>query len=347
MIVEEPLVEEIPSEEEDKEIGVPIYKIVSYPADPTLELLKDKWRRSEIVMPEFQRGWVWTHVQASRLIESFLLGLPVPSIFLYKELTQKQVVIDGQQRLRTIWSFFDGRLPDGSQFYLKGVGPRWEGKTYATLDEPDRIRFRDSVLRVVIVEQVDPQDKTSIYHIFERLNTGGTPLTPQEVRNSTYHGPFNDLMVRLNQDRTWRAVFGPDRPDPRMRDVELIVRFLALLERHDSYTKPMKSFLNSFMGAHQWDESLESYERSFLTTVTRVHQSLGSRPFHILRGINAAVFDSVMVAFARSTSTPSDVADRYQELLQNPSYREAVTSATTDDAVVSRRISMAQELLFR
>ena len=98
------VVEEIGSELEDQDTGVPLYKIVSYPADLTLEGLHQRWQREEIIIPPFQRGWVWSHTQASRLIESFLLGLPVPSIFMYKEpSTQKQLVIDGQQRLRTIW----------------------------------------------------------------------------------------------------------------------------------------------------------------------------------------------------------------------------------------------------
>ncbi|MFC2042413.1 DUF262 domain-containing protein [Chloroflexota bacterium] len=202
------VIEDIASEDEDAETGVPIYRIGSYPSDPTLEGLKTKREREEIIIPRFQRGWVWSPAQASRLVESFLLGLPVPSIFVYKEVSGKQIVIDGQQRLRTIWGFFDGVLPGGSPFYLRGVDPQWNGKKYENLNETDRIRFRDSILRVVIVEQLDPEDTTSIYHIFERLNTGGTGLTPQEVRNSSYHGPFNGrpvLVLGSNQRKiSWR-----------------------------------------------------------------------------------------------------------------------------------------------
>ena len=346
---EEELVEKIPSEEEDKEIGVPIYKIVSYPSDPTLELLHEKWLRHEIIIPPSERGWVWKHVQASKLVESFLLGLPVPAIFVYKEpSSQKQVVIDGQQRLRTIWGFFEGKLPDGSEFYLKDVGQQWEGKYYNTLNETERIRFRDSVLRVVIVEQLDPKDNTSIYHIFERLNTGGTWLTPQEVRNSTYHGPFNDLMVYLNKDATWRRyIFGSRNPDTRMRDIELVVRFLALFEESDSYTKPMKQFLSNYMAKHQPDKEKEPYQSTFLSTVKRVYESLGTKPFNIRRGINVAICDSVMVAFARSASSPSDIADRFQALLKNPSYVDAITQHTTDVDKVKNRIKLAQEILFK
>ena len=111
------ILESIDSEVEDAAAAVPIYTINSYPTDPTLELLHMRWERDEIQIPTFQRGWVWTHAQASQLIESFLLGLPVPGIFLYRELeTQQLLVIDGQQRLRSIQGFFDGRLPNVTDF---------------------------------------------------------------------------------------------------------------------------------------------------------------------------------------------------------------------------------------
>lgn len=342
---EELAVEEIESEDEDLEEGVPIYKIGSYPSDPTLEGLYLKKQREEIIIPRFQRGWVWTPTQASKLIDSFLLGLPVPSIFVYKEASGKQIVIDGQQRLRTIWGFFDGVLPDGSPFYLRGVSPQWAGLYYKGLNEVDKIRFRDSILRTVIVEQINPQDTTSIYHIFERLNTGGTGLTAQEVRNCSYHGPFNDMLFELNEYKSWRAVFGVEKLDARMRDLELIVRFLALNE--GSYVKPMKGFLNIFMGKHQGGKDIEKYKRIFVDTIDKVFENLGARPFHIKRGINAAVFDSVTVAFAKDFKIPKDIKDRYLRLLANENYRDTITAHTTDADAVKQRLELAQEVLFR
>jgi len=345
---EEELVEQIPSEIEDQEIGVPIYKIISYPADPTLELLVDKLKREEIIIPKFQRGWVWKHVQASRLIESFLLGLPVPAIFVYKEPSEKQIVIDGQQRLRTIKGFFNRKLPDGNDFFLKGVSPQWEGKYYEDLTDTERIRLRDSVLREVIVQQIDPNDTTSIYHIFERLNTGGTGLTPQEVRNCTYHGAFNDLIVEVNKINTWRKIFGSDDVDKRMRDIEIIVRFFALFENSNSYTKPMKQFLNNFMARHQSDNDnkIIGFQNLFKNTTMQICKELGNKPFNLRRGINVAVCDAVMVAFARSNKIPDDILKRYQILLKNPSFIDSITQHTTDVDRVKNRIKLASEILF-
>ena len=341
------IVEIIASEEEDKDEGTPIYRIASYPSDLTLEGLHMKWKREEIEIPGLQRGWVWTHTQASRLIESFLLGLPVPGIFVYRErLTEKQLVIDGQQRLRSIFGFFEGKLPDGGDFFLKGVDPLWEGNSIDKLTDAERIRLRDSVLRVMVVEQIDPHDDTSIYHIFERLNTGGTGLTPQEVRNCTFHGPFNDLLHELNQNTLWRSIFGTTVPDHRMRDMELILRFLGLYEARTAYSKPMKQFLNNFMAKHQRDQSLENQKSIFADTVQRVINALGPRPFHIKRGINAAVFDSVMVAFAAAQTTPGDLNERFHSLLANPSYAETIAAGTTDVEIIIRRIELARHVLF-
>ena len=156
---EDDIIEPIASEEEDQEVGVPVYRIRSYPSDPDLETLHGRWNRGELVIPMFQRGFVWKPSQASRLIESFLMGLPVPGIFVFvretdgDESTSEQLVIDGQQRLRSVFGFFDGKLPDGKDFALTGVAPRWEGKTFKTLDPSEQGDLRRAVLRVVNIEQ--------------------------------------------------------------------------------------------------------------------------------------------------------------------------------------------------
>ena len=271
-------IEGIDSEIEDAAAPLPIYTISSYPTDPTLETLYLRWQREEIEIPKWQRGWVWKHSQASKLVESFLLGLPVPGIFLYQETSsQHKLVIDGQQRLRTIFGFIEGKLPDVSDFYLRDVDRRWEGKRYVDLSESDRIRFRDAVLRATVIEQTNPKDDSSMFHIFERLNTGGTHLNPQEVRNGAAHGSFNNLMLELNEFGTWREIFGKNEPDPRMRDVELVIRFCALRDASVAYSKPMKEFLNNYMKRHQCEKSKEPTKGVFETTVKRVLDSLGPR----------------------------------------------------------------------
>ncbi|MGH8615444.1 MAG: DUF262 domain-containing protein [Gammaproteobacteria bacterium] len=122
--------EPITSEDEDYESAPPDYQISTYPADFTLEVLHLKWKADDILIPEFQRGFVWKQVQASKLIESFLVGLPVPAVFLYSERqSQKFFVIDGQQRLKSICYFFEGYYGPETQgarrvFRLTGFKPR-------------------------------------------------------------------------------------------------------------------------------------------------------------------------------------------------------------------------------
>ena len=254
-------IEQISSEIDDHEATLPSYEILTYPADFTLEVLVDKWNKGDITLPKFQRHFVWNQNQASKLIDSFLRGLPVPSIFLFQNLADhKLLVVDGQQRLRTIAYFFEGyfgeeRAGKRSTFALTGLEKNspFSGLTYESLRDQDPVTFaklNDSVLRSFVIRQLHPDDDTSIYHVFERLNTGGTLLTPQEIRNCIHHGPFNDLLIDLNRLNAWRQIYGINSPNRRQRDVELILRFLALYYSGDSYEKPMKDFLNKFMARH-------------------------------------------------------------------------------------------------
>lgn len=341
--------EDVLSEREDDEAGPVEYEIASYPADFTLRGLYQKWAAEQILLPPFQRQFVWTMNQSSKLIESFLLGLPVPEIFLYKERsTQRLLVIDGQQRLLSACFFFKGIFANDKVFRLQGLRTRWNGRTYEELTDPDRLRIDDSVLRAIVVSQIDPKDDTSIYHVFERLNTGGTKLSNQEVRNCVYWGSFNERMKQLNNDPNWRAILGKPRSDSRQRDLELMLRFFALLYRGTAYRKPMKDFLSQFMSINRSpsQERLEEFATTFKRTCEKIIETLGGRPFHIRAGMNSSVFDAVSVAFAScGESLPTDVAGRYTQLIKDQAFLALVTSSTTDDETVLGRLALAKTAL--
>ena len=258
-------IESIASEKDDQETSPASYEVVTYPADFTLEVLVGKLKGQgnqapEIQIPGFQRKFVWTQVQASKLIESFLLGLPVPPIFMYTDKDNLQMVVDGQQRLRSIGYFFEGYFGPEDRgrrpvFRLVGLNEKspYLGKTCKELEETDPSVYRklkDGVLRAFIIKQLNPKDNTSVFHVFERLNTGGTLLKGQEIRNCVYAGELNDLLNDLNSNSSWREIFGKNK-DKRQRDIELILRFLALLHDSKHYEKPMKDFLSEFMKGHQ------------------------------------------------------------------------------------------------
>lgn len=352
--------ERIESEIEDEESSPAEYEISTYPADFTLEVLHSKWKSGEILIPKFQRKFVWTQEQSSKLIESFLLGLPVPSIFLYTERsTENYLVIDGQQRLRSVFYYFEGQFGEEQKgrrttFRLKGLNERskWKNMTFSEMearDEASAKKLKNCVLRSFVVKQLDPKDDTSIYHIFERLNTGGTLLHNQEVRNSVYGGPFNDLLIELNELPKWRTILGKKSLDNRQRDAELILRFFTLHHLLTSYEKPLKDFMSKFMKKNQKvpPTKIEEYRQTFTSVIEAVHGHLGEKPFHVWGGLNSSVYDSVFCAFASNiTKIPSNIQERYERLKALPEFRPLVSGSTTDVEVVKKRMEMAANTLF-
>lgn len=325
------------------------YAITSYGADFPVDGLVKRISAGDIEIPSFQRSYVWNPKQASRFIESLLLGLPVPGIFLSKEQgTQKLLVIDGQQRLRTLQYFYAGRYQQSDKvFSLKGVQSKFNGLTYAQLKDEDQRRLHDSIIHATIVKQDEPSDDdSSIYYIFERLNTGGTLLQPQEIRACIYHGKFNELLKLLNKDKAWRNIYGG--VSSRMRDQELILRFFAMFSNSANYKKPMKEFLNAYMGKnrHLEHEKESSLTKAFEQTVQLLFRVVGKNVFKPRNALNAAVFDAVMVGLAKRLARgglkdEKVVKKSYQELLGNENFMSACETGTADEENVSRRLNLA------
>ncbi len=343
-------VEDIPDADEE----IPFkYSISSYGADYTLDSLVRRIGDGSIFVPSFQREYVWNQKQASLLIESFLMGLPVPGIFLSREENQTLLVIDGHQRLRTLQYFYDGIFAStGREFALTGVGEQFKDLTYKRLADEDRRRLDDTILHATIVNQDDPKDdNSSVYLIFERLNTLGVQLLPQEIRNCIYRGQFNDSLKQLNDDQSWRHIFG--KVHSRAKDQELILRFLALRFYGDSYSRPMKGFLNTYMAKNRNLEqnSLEEISQAFVPAVDLIYSAVGERAFRRSSGaLNAAVFDAVMVATARRLRL-GEIMDldhfkvSYDSLLKDEAFVEDTESSTTDENRVRRRLGLATSKL--
>lgn len=346
----------VSSEDEDYASAPADYQITTYPADFTLEVLHQKWQAGEIIIPEFQRAFVWKPAQSSKLIESFLVGLPVPPVFVYTERhSQKYLVIDGQQRLKSVFYFLEGHFGgdaggDRRVFRLSGLNQdsRFLGKTFNDLLEPDQRKVKNAVLRSFVVQQLEPDDDTSVYHIFERLNTGGTLLSNQEIRNCVHSGRFVEYMTKLNANSEWRKILGKSAPDSRKRDIELLVRFFAMRDI-SSYQKPMKDFLSKFMKKNQdaSHESLQGSEDVFRKTCSQLVEHLGEKPFHGRSGVNVAVLDAVMVAFSQNLDfIPSDIKNRYEMLRNDGEFITRTRQGTTDVTIVRERFEQAKNVLF-
>jgi uncharacterized protein DUF262 len=342
--------------EQDESVPPVSYDVTSYGSDPDVEGLVRRIKRGDILIPPFQRDYVWRQPEASRFIESLLLGLPVPGIFFATDPeTNKLLVIDGQQRLKSLLFFYDGYFnprPDDKRrrvFNLVKVQEPFEGKTYTDLDERDRIRLDNSIIHATIVKQTSPPgDDTSLYHIFHRLNSGGRLLVAQEMRVTLYHGPLMDRIRNLNEDSSWRHIFG--KPNPRLKDQELILRFFALYSGQEPYSRPMEEFLNKFAGRNRRPDELyfEGLTSLFKRCCDIFWEALGQEAFRPTRALNAAVFDSCMVGLAHRVKDgkpvePNKIKEIYEALLKDTQYFQATSRSTADEAFVIRRLTRAHE----
>ena len=343
---------------EKEEVAPVHYSITSYGVDFDVEGIVRRMRNGDIEIPVFQRSFVWNIAEASRLVESLLLGLPVPGIFLAADPeTKKLLVIDGQQRLKSLLYFYQERFVKGDDseservFRLTKVQHQYEGLTYGELDEDARRTLDNSVLHATVIRQESPEgDDTSLFHIFERLNTGGRRLVPQEIRTAIYQGEFIALLEKLNDFAPWREIFG--KKSHRLKDEELILRFLALLNDQESYSAPMTEFLSKFAKSHRrlTPEQIDQFELSFKLAVQGLYDAIGPKVFRIGRTINAAVFDSLMVALATGISagtapTGADLKKRYEHLMSSGDYLLVVEKATANEKSVAARIQIAKNVI--
>lgn len=250
-------------EKEKEEILSDIsYNITSYGADYTVDGIVRRFRQDDIFVPEFQRKPVWSWTQSSRFIESLLLGLPVPGIFLYKEKdSERMQIVDGQQRILSLERFYP-KEEQSKTYKLKGDHKYFLNEHYNSLKPESRRKLDNSILHATIFEQRSPENNcNSIYEIFGRINTGGTLLHSQEVRSCLYYGELSRWLREFNsKNKEWRKFLNHSKSDSH--NEELILRIIALKQNLSSYNYPLKHFLNSFMESNrnpsqQWLDSIE------------------------------------------------------------------------------------------
>lgn len=323
------------------------YSVASYGADYSVDGIVSRLKKKQIVVPDFQRRYVWDIKKASRFIESLILGLPVPGIFLSRDSKNpsQMLIIDGQQRLKSLQYFYQGKIED-RVFKLTGVCKELEGACYDELSPDDQNRLDDAIIHATIIKQETPdEDDSSIYMVFERLNTGGMVLQPQEIRACIYYGEFNNLLNKLVETPAWRSLFA--KQNPRMKEQELILRFFALYFGFSDYKKGLKSFLNSFMSKnrnltiHREEELTQLFEQSISLLV----DAKGKDLFRKGNAINAALFDSIMVGvsmrLAKGSMSVEECISIYDSLLSDQSFLDYTTGATADEKQLKGRIEFA------
>ncbi len=362
------------------------YEVTASPNDFNLSTLVSFIESGAIKIPGFQRNYVWDIKRASKLIESIIIGLPIPQIFLYEEGRNSFLVIDGQQRLMSIYYFWKGRFPrkekraelrqvfdeqgqiplsylENDEYFvpfrlqLAENLPNHPNKlnrlTYQTLAEL-KTTFDLRTIRNVIIKQNSPSDDDSaMFEIFNRLNSGGVNLKPQEIRTSLYHSDFYKLIYRLNSLPNWRRVLGVEVPDLNMKDCEILLRGFAMLISSQSYKPSMTKFLNDFsrkMKSASQDrlDYLELLFGSFLEAC----DALPPKTFNGPKGrFNISIFESVFNAVCEDPFSRQELVARPVEpalitaLKQDSEFMQAAQKATAGTASVETRLRIAREKL--
>lgn len=365
-------VESPDDESEDNYSDDDLFSISSWGADLSFRELITRYDEDELVKPELQRHYVWDKPEASRFIDSILIGLPVPSIFLAKTKDEKLLIIDGYQRLMTVRDYTRGIFSkDNSLFRLSKtdrIHERWRGKSFTELDKDEQRKIRNTTIHAIIFMQQQPENSdTSLFQVFERINSSGRTLLPQEIRNCVYQGKFNSLLIELNQLSEWRDLWGSKNRDDRMRDVEFILRFFALsspdiLSAPDAPSRiSLKKHLNQFMGRLISDAEFSAMHAHFTETVKFIHRHIGGSAFHnisqtgskkAVSTFSPTVFDSVMISTAMAIqkncqSVTSDLNAKRVLKLQDPSYQKLLYQETMRTPNIRSRVTEMFDALYR
>lgn len=361
----------------------------------TYNQLANMFQKGRIKVPDMQRGFVWSETQASRLIESIVMGLPLPSIFLValEENSKKEyLVIDGLQRITSIYSFiFNKKLPNNDNsksegFTLRGVNKAFEGKTYKDLEEEglsDNLEF--NTINVIEFNQSKPFNESAMYSIFERLNSGGTSLTDQQIRNSIYYGYFN---LKLNEFSKARLnKYFPKSQILALKNSEMLLRVIMVYELFEkenesgfnrvgtvAYKNEMNKTAEDFHIRYkkaQLMDNLESYEYEVdqlfydlslgLQSIETVLGQASFKKYDLVKNdytgrVSPILFEALMVSFLinKELKIKKDgLADRYNKLFTEnepetklTQFEKYFTQGTGQRENIYQRIRCMNKVLF-
>ena len=361
---------------------VKLYDITSSPNDFNVKTYFEFIEAGMVVIPTFQRNYVWDIKRASKLIESLIIGLPIPQIFLFGEGKNKYLVIDGQQRLLSIYYFMKERFPrqdkraeirkkliekggiiddeflNDDNYYRTfklslGSENPLNGKNYNDLGEHlNTFNFR--TLRNISIQQNSPDtdNNSSMYEIFNRLNIGGMNLTPQEIRSSVYHSKFYDMLQRINLNTKWRELLRKEDLDLHLKDIEIILRGFALahLDVNTEYKGNMKKLLNEFSAkAREYDtEQVSKFEKMF-HDFTVACSNLDNDSFvNINNKFQISIFDAVFYVWAKEYMKQNIITfdkKKFLAMRADDDFKENTEKSTTNTATVIKRIEIANNFL--
>jgi hypothetical protein len=336
------------------EVPVRDRRVFTQPYDLVVESLMEQIKGETIFLrpiserPNFQRRYVWSNTLASKLIESILLNVPIPPCYLSQNEEFELDVIDGQQRLFSIYRFLDNQFP------LSGLEVLTELNQARFHEMPLKMQrqLRTHTLRcILITNESHPEIK---FDVFERLNTNTVPLNAQELRNCIYRGSLNDLLANVVSYQPWLKILGKTKPDIRMRDEELALRFFAFhLHGVDSYRTPQKHWLNEAAksGAKYSQEKIQelsvAWHRSIDISLQFFAPKECFRRDHgpKAKAVNRALFDLIMqfsaqIRIENIEDIREPFRERYYGLLENAEFSDLISRAVDHTKRTKRRFEL-------
>lgn len=338
-----------------------------------LETLVGKIEKGIIRLnPDYQRHHRWNEETSSRLIESLILNIPIPTIYISQDVDvddeiddgiSRYSVIDGQQRLTAIYDFMKNK------YQLTGlkVLSLLNGSMYRDLPPFLIRRLEERGISCLWIDSiVDTQVK---YDIFERLNTGAVQLESQELRNAVYRGPFNEMIKELAQYDKFRCLLhisddmDNDNKVKKMMDTEMVLRYFSLCDnRANKIKKSVKDFLSEQMDIFNKLESkeLQEMKKQFYKVIDKIYECMGMDAFSkfkidekgnvsVQSKFNVAIYDAVVVAISDKMKDAclninEKNINEFKKLFNNPDFRKNIEGSTGDKSKIIGRIKMVKEV---
>ena len=365
---EELEIDAISEDDVDLDVEVGQRKIIWQAKDFSIrEFLTMKNDGELILQPIYQRNFVATDLIASKLIESILLDVPIPVVYLAEEQDGSFSVIDGQQRLTSFLSFLEGKFPDSRPFKLSGLKVLSEvnRKLFVDLDNELQKKIRSTTIHSIIIKKESNPDIK--FEIFERLNTGSTKLNEDEIRNTVYRGNYIELLAELSENSVFHGLVKKDNFKKRMIYRGMILRFFALSEKsYINYKSSMKQFSNKELRDNRElsPNKVKEYRARFEHCLDLVKVVFGDMAFRrYMPGensapgkwgetqINMALYDIQMVGFVNYSK--NDVlakADLIREglldlMTNNQQFKEQLIWQTSDTDVLKKRFRTYMDML--
>jgi len=336
-----------------------------YPYDPTgtdIEIREEAWtvfellrklKRGDLIIPDFQRNVVWSSKQQSQFIESIILNFPLPHFYFNQTIEGKLIIVDGLQRTTTLSRFLS------NDFKLQELNalPDLNGSKFEHLEKKHQVQIEDKKLLIYKIMPSVPL--TVVYDIFNRINTGGTQLNRQEIRNCIFNGSSTDLLKEIAQEDYFKKAIGKGISPKRMKDQEAILRYLSfkIFDYKEDYKGDMSDFLENamrklnLMTIEELNKLKEDFQRVMILTYDFYKEKNFRFPTETTRGtINIAILESVAHFFSSVSDdflkhNKRRIISNFKELLENEDYQNAVRFSTGDRFKVQTRFEKAKEIL--